>query len=71
MSQAITSFTISNALDFFFIFFFRSGSDIAVAQDDDVSPTPNEGDEGDEERVTEIATLVAEIGKIMSTAILK
>merc|ERR1711971_172300 len=49
----------------------RSGSDIAVAQDDDVSPTPNEGDEGDEERVTEIATLVAEIGKIMSTAILK
>jgi len=42
-----------------------------VAQDDDVSPTPNEGDEGDEERVTEIATLVAEIGKIMSTAILK
>merc|ERR1711971_995127 len=39
----------------------RSGSDIAVAQDD-VSPTPNEGDEGDEERVTEIATLVAEIG---------
>merc|ERR1712150_186023 len=46
----------------------RSGSDIAVAQDDDVSPTPNEGDEGG---VTEIATLVAEIGKIMSSAILK
>ena len=66
MSQAITSFTISNALDFFFIFFYRSGADIAVAQDDDVSPTPN-----NDERVTEIATLVAEIGKIMSTAILK
>merc|ERR1711934_1128653 len=38
----------------------RRGSDIAVAQDDDVSPTHND------ERVTEIATLVAEIGKIMS-----
>ena len=51
-SQAITSFTISDTL--FFIFFHKTGSDIAVAQDDD-----------ELQIVTEIKTSFAKIGKNM------